>query len=147
MTRVIPVVPVSMRIARIPCPNERERRRGRARTFVKLTFTADTPGPGGTASIARATSRKLIFDTWLLWSTSLRPSGAPSRLAKYTSSVSGTHTGASCANAKSGFAAIARSVAAGPRTSRKSGEKTWKKGGVVLVGLKREVKAEDRKVP
>ena len=112
---------------------------------MKLTFTGDTPGPA--ASIARATSFKLIFDTWLLWSMSLWPSGDPSRLAKYTSSASGSHIGASCAKAKSGFEAMERIVAVDPRMRRKSSSKTWKNGGVVLVGLKSWVKADWRKDP
>ena len=114
------------------------------RTCVTLTFTGGVPGPA--ASIARATSPRLIFNTRLLWSMSLKPS-APYPLEKNTSSVSGTHTGASFANAKSGLAAMERMVAFGPRMSRNSGWKTWKNGGDVRVGLKNSVMASLRKEP
>lgn len=71
---------------------------------------------------------------------------APPALAKKISSVSGTQIGASCANRNVGLVATARMFAFGPRIFRKSGWKTWKKGGVVFVGLKNSV-AGARKEP
>ena len=115
------------------------------RTFVTVTFTGAMPCPE--ARMAVATSFKLIFATWLLWSMSLIPSAPPSLLEKNTSSVFGTQIGASWANAKVAFAATARMVALGPRIFRKSGWNTWKNGGLELVGLKNSSVADVRKDP
>lgn len=77
---------------------------------------------------------------------SLCPNGVPASEQKKTSSVSGIQTGASEANAYVGFDAISRIVALTPKMSRKASSKTWKKGGVLLVGLKSSVKVSSRKV-
>lgn len=89
----------------------------------------------------------LIFDTLLLWSISLCPKGPPPLLVKKTSLVPGIHMGASCAKAQSGLDAMTLKEGLGPRISRKAGSKAWKKGGVMFVGLKNSVNADDRKDP
>ena len=63
------------------------------------------------------------------------PNAPPSLLEKNSSSVSGIHTGASCAKEKLSFSAISRMEALLPNTSKNEGSKTWKNGGVVPVGL------------
>lgn len=73
---------------------------------------------------------------WLSCVKSLIPLAPPSLLAKKTSSVAGTHIGASCAKAKLSFCAMSVRDGFDPSTSRNSFEKIWIMGSVLDVGLK-----------
>lgn len=81
----------------------------------------------------------LILPMWLLRSSVA--SGDSTLLAKNTSFVSGTKTGASNAKPKpaSGLEAICLTKGECPSNGRKSSSKIWKNGGVILVGLRNTV--------
>ena len=94
-------------------------RRRKGHTRVTVTFNALALSPK--ARTPSLTSFMLIFEMKLFALQSCQPFGPLHRLPKKTSSVSGNHTGASCAKIAPGCVAIALMDGFSPRTRRNSG--------------------------